>query len=48
MCSYYYLLEQSTSLATSWSLSLVGRALGERRSQLSGPSVYGLMFIHGV
>jgi len=46
MCSYYFLLEQSTSLANCWSLSLAGRALEERRSQLSGASVFMNLYLY--
>jgi len=35
-------------IADCRSFSLAGRTLEERRSQLSGPSVDGLLFLHGL
>jgi len=38
----------ATSTSSERSFSLAGRTLEERRSQLSGPSVDGLLFLHGL
>jgi len=38
----------ATSTSSERFFSLAGRTLEERRSQLSGPSVDGLLFLHGL
>ena len=37
----------ASSTSSEWSFSLAGRTLDDRRSQLSGDTVDGLLFLRG-